>query len=69
MPPPGWLVAPAAAWPDPRGGRRPGRVQGQGSETGTVTKLNDATSLKACSGAILKSEEILELGVANADIH
>jgi hypothetical protein len=68
MPPPGWLVAPAAAWPDQRGGRRPGRKQGQGGETGADAKLNDATSLKACSGAILKSEEILELGVANADI-
>jgi hypothetical protein len=63
------LVAPEVAWPGPKGGRRPGRKQGHRSEIGAATKLNDVTSPNMYSGAFLESEEILELGVANADIH
>ena len=61
-------VAAAVAWPDPKGGRRPARKQEQPDEAGAVIKLHDAAWSGRYSGAGLESEEILELGVANADI-
>jgi carbonic anhydrase len=36
--------------------------------TEVVTKLENATLINSCSDARLESEEILELGSANADI-